>query len=523
MQTKAITDFGASELAQQIREGRYAAQEVLEAYIQRIEEINPHLNALVIALFTKARKQAAEADRVQSRGDTLGPLHGVPVTIKEQFRVEGTQITLGATNKVGNVYANEGPLVRKLRKSGAIILGKTNVLQTLSGWETDNRVYGRTKNPWNPERSPGGSSGGESAIIAARGSPLGLAADLGGSIRVPAHFCGLQGLKPTSGRLTNDDFPSDLLVGGQEAVIQQPGPIARSVADIQLAMELFTATSLEPTEDLVAPVPWADPGALTVEGMRIGMYTDNGYFSVSPAIRRAVTDAADVLRQKGAAVLDFTPPDFAEAINIFLGAMTASGGGNFKRLLGDEKPIPLVADLMRGAWSPRFVLRLIARIETARGQHHTAAALRSLGRRPAEEFVELVAARNSYQTQFDQALRDSNLDAILCPPFALPAVIHGTSKHLLPAAADAIAYNVLGVPAGVVSITRVQPGEESDRTVGRDMADITAQKVEQGSAGLPIGVQIVSRHWREDIVLTVMKTLEEHFKTMSDYPSKPSL
>ena len=210
-QFETITDLSASIIAQQIKTGDLSAQKVVEAHIQRIEAVNPQLNAVVIPLFDEARALAVAADEAQRRGEPLGPLHGVPITIKEQYRVKGTQTTLGATHQIGKIYDSEGLLVRKLRQAGAIILGKTNILQTLMGWESDNRVYGRTNNPWNLERSPGGSSGGESAFIAAQGSPLGLAADLGGSIRVPAHFCGLHGLKPTSGRITNDDFPPGLL------------------------------------------------------------------------------------------------------------------------------------------------------------------------------------------------------------------------------------------------------------------------------------------------------------------------
>ena len=126
----------------------------------------------MIPLFEEARAQAVEADQAQHRGESLGSLHGVPITIKEQYQVKGTQTTLGATSQMGKVYSSEGPLVKKLRQAGAIILGKTNILQTLMGWESDNRVYGRTNNPWNLDRSPGGSSGGDSAIMAARAAAV---------------------------------------------------------------------------------------------------------------------------------------------------------------------------------------------------------------------------------------------------------------------------------------------------------------------------------------------------------------
>jgi len=518
----SIVDLSAAELAEQTRSGRLSAKDVIEAYLTRINEVNPELNAIVIPLFDEARARAKELDEAYGRGDAPGPLHGVPVTIKEQFRVRGTQITLGAKSKIGNVYDTEGPLVRALRQAGAIILGKTNILQTLSGWESDNRVYGRTNNPWNVNRSPGGSSGGESAIVAARGSALGMAADFGGSIRIPAHFCGLHGLKPTAGRLSNDDFPQDLLAvtNGQDVLVQQPGPIARTVSDLNLAMRVFAATSKETTRDIIAPVTWADPERLPVKDMRIGMYVDNGHFQVSPTIRRAVKEAAEALRSAGATIEPIEPPDGREATRIFAGITSAGGGKFFKTLLEHEKPIPQVAGLIRGTWTNPALLRVAAWLQDMKGQRHLGYAMRCLGACSAEHYWSLAHACHDFREKFLQSLDNGPFDAVLCPPFALPALTHGTCQHLLPAASYAFVYNVIGAPAGVVSITKVQPGEESDRETTRDMADITARAVERGSAGLPVGVQVVARHWREDIVLAVMAALEKSFRASPDFPAR---
>lgn len=521
--SEALTDLSAGELAQRIRAGDLSAQEVTEAHIRRIEAVNERINAVAIPLFDDARAQAAEADRRQSRGEVLGPLHGVPVTIKEQYRVAGTQTTLGATNMADKVYPSEGPLVTKLRQAGAIIMGKTNVMQTLAGMESENRVYGRSNNPWNLERSPGGSSGGEAAVVAARGSALGLASDYGGSTRVPAHFCGVHGLKPTSGRLSNDDFPSDLLAHGQETVIPQPGPIARTVADLQLAMEVFAETSLQATVDLVPPVPWPDPANVRVERLRVGFYTDNGYFPASPALRRAVEEAAEALRARGASVEPFAPPVAAEAARIFLGAVSAGGGGEYRRLLGREKPLPQVAGLLQGLSTPPLILNVIARLTAMRGQGYLAYIMQCIRPSSAEDYWGIVEARSRYRARFIESLDEGNFDVVLCPPYALPAVTHRSSEHLFPAMTYGLVYNVLGAPAGVVAATTVQPGEESDRAVSKDMADITAHEVEQGSAGLPVGVQVVARHWREDVVLAVMAALEAHFRTQPTYPSFPRL
>lgn len=513
-----ITRLSASDLARRIRAGDVSAADVVDAHIGRIEAVDPQLNAVVIPLFDEARTQAAAADDALRRGEAVGPLHGVPVTIKEQYRVAGTQTTLGASEQIGNVYSDEGPLVTKLREAGAIVLGKTNIIQTLAGWESDNPVYGRTNNPWNPDRSPGGSSGGEAAIIAAGGSALGLAGDFGGSIRLPAHFCGVHGFKPTSGRLSNDDFATGLLGNGQEAIIPQPGPIARSVADLQLAMRVFAETSMSPTGDLVPPVPWADPAGRQIAGMRIGMYTDNGYFSVSPSVRRAVEDAADALRGSGAVVEPVSPPDPEEGVRLFLRVISAGGGTDYLRLVGKEGFIPQVAGLFRSAKIPPAVRPVVAKIMEARGQNYLAGVIRSARPCSAEDYWASVEARNEYRAAFTHTLDEGGFDAVICPPVALPAFTHGSSEHLFPAVSYAFVYNVLGTPAGVVSITRVCQGEESDRELSKDMGDITAREVENGSAGLPLGVQVVARHWHDDIVLAVMAALEKQFRDTPDYP-----
>lgn len=513
--------LSASELAERIRSGEISATEVTEAHIARLEEVNPSLNAVVIPLFDEARAQAAAADEALTRGAEVGPLHGVPVTIKEQFRVAGTQTTLGASARVGNVNDDEGPLVTALRRAGATVLGKTNVIQTLAGWECDNPVYGRTNNPWDLERSPGGSSGGEAAIVAAGGSALGLGGDFGGSIRVPAHFCGVHGFKPTSGRLSNDDFAPGLLGGGQEAFIAQPGPIGRSVADLQLAMTVLAATSLQPTYDVVAPVPWVDPTPPS-RPLRVGIYTDNGYFPVAASVRRVVEEAADALRELGAVVEPVAPPDAHEGVRIFLGAASAGGSTDIFDLLGGEKPIAQISGMLQSVRLPTPVRSIVARVMDARGQHQVARVLRDVGRRSTERYFEIVEARNAYRTAFRDNLDQNGLDAVICPPVALPAFTHGASADLFASVSYALVYNVLGAPAGVVSLSKVRDDEQRPRPDSRDRADSIAGQVETGSAGLPLGVQVVARHWDDQVVLMIMAMLENQFRQTADYPTLSS-
>lgn len=517
------TDMSATELARIIKAGEVSAKEVVEAHIRRIEAVNPKLNAVVIPLFNEALAEAKAADEQQAQGKPLGPLHGVPITIKEQFQVMGTQTTLGIKRLAGNKATKEGPLITRLRHAGAIILGKTNVAQTLFYHESDNPVYGRTNNPWNLDRTPGGSSGGEAAIIAAGGSPLGLGGDLGGSIRLPAHFCGICGLKPTAGRLTNDDVPPGLFAVFQDAIVPQPGPLARTVADLCLAMEILASPGTETTSELIPPIPWPDSKKISVKGLRVGMYSDDGFFPAAPELRRAVAEAGKALKAAGARVESFAPPDVAEGVRLFLAILGADGGDWLKALLGGDLPEPSLKGFLMGAGMPNVLRPLISGLVESRGQSRLASTIRSLRRMSAKEYWQAVQDRNVYRARFLAAMEQAGLDALICPPHALPALTHGGSVNLHPgnAASYAVLYNVLGMPAGVVAATKVRKGEESDRSSSKDATERDARNVEEDSAGLPIGVQVVARHWREDIVLAIMAALEEHFRMQPDYPKCP--
>ncbi len=194
--------WSAGEIARRIARREISAVEVARAFVARIEAVNPRLNAVVVSLFEHALQEAAAADDRQSRGEPLGPLHGVPITVKECFYVAGTPSTIGLTSpQFRQLIDKDGLSVARMRRAGAIVLGKTNLPQLMIWHESDNPVYGRTNNPWDLSRTCGGSTGGEAAIIAARGSPLGIGNDLGGSIRVPCHFCGIHGIRPTSLRM----------------------------------------------------------------------------------------------------------------------------------------------------------------------------------------------------------------------------------------------------------------------------------------------------------------------------------
>src|SRR4030095_158525 len=251
----------AHQIAQEIASGKFSVREVVAACIQRSKSRQGSGKACVWPRFEEALKEADLADAARSRGDTLGPLHGVPITIKESFDLAGTPTTAGLSHRSGHRAGTDAVVVARLRQAGAIVLGKTNVSQLLLHDSCRNPLYGRTNNPWQLERSPGASSGGEAATLALGGSALGIGSDIGGSVRLPAHACGVNSLKPTSGRLPLEGHIS--LFPTQESLLCQPGPLARSVTDLMLAMHVLSG-------DFSFPFRTVD-SAVALRGSQIGL------------------------------------------------------------------------------------------------------------------------------------------------------------------------------------------------------------------------------------------------------------
>lgn len=517
--TKAdLTALSAIEMAALVAAVQVSSRELVEAHIIRIEQVNRSLNAMILPLFDQARAAAAACDEARARGERLGPLHGVPITIKECFHITGTASTEGIGRFAHDLIERDGVLVARLRRAGAVILGKTNVPQLMLMHETDNPVFGRTNNPWDLDRSPGGSSGGEAALIAAGGSPLGLANDLGGSIRFPAHSCGICGLKPTTLRLTTAGARANL--HGMEAMRTQPGPLARHVADLRLAMEVLTQSLPDEIDPQAPPVPFAS-ALPTVRGMKIGMWVDDGFFRASPAIRRAVEESAQVLSELGARVEPFQPPAMAHVVQLYLGLLSADGGADAARLLGPSERDWRMRRLLMLGRMPGVVRGALAIGMRAIGHKWNADLLGWIGRRTADEYWRLSHERALLAERIFELWQRGGYDAFICPPHALPALRHGASGELAVAAGACYWANVLGVPAGVVPVTRVRPDEESDRPASRDVVERTAAATEAGSAGLPVGVQVIARPWREDVVLSVMLSLESANSERADFPRTP--
>src|SRR5215470_6581604 len=273
-----LAQLPAWQMATGIRNGNFSATELLEAHLRNIERWNSKLNAFVSVDQRRARLQAKEADEAVKTGRPLGPLHGVPITIKSSIDVAGLLCEAGTQIRKGYIAASDAPLVSRLRAAGSIVLGNTTVPEFLMAWETHSALYGRTNSPWNLERTPGGSSGGEAAAIAACCSAGGIGSDGGGSIRVPAHFSGICGLKPTPGRIpATGHFPECV---GPFALIGVVGPMARTVHDLELMFQVIAGP--DNGDPNAAPVPLRPIDAASLRQTRIGYFEDDRRTPVTP-------------------------------------------------------------------------------------------------------------------------------------------------------------------------------------------------------------------------------------------------
>jgi Asp-tRNA(Asn)/Glu-tRNA(Gln) amidotransferase A subunit family amidase len=454
--------LSAVSLAKQVRDRKVSPVELVEAHLAQIEKLNPKLNAFVQVDAERARRSAQSAELAVIQGKTLGPLHGVPISIKSSLDVEGLRCEAGTRLRAGFVATQDAPLVTRLKNAGAIVLGVTNTPEFLMAWETDNLLYGRSNNPWDVERTPGGSSGGEAAAIAAGMSAGGVGSDGGGSIRVPAHFSGICGMKPTPGRIpTTGHFP---VSAGPFALIGVVGPMARTVADMKVLFEVMQGPDVGDT--CAAPVPVRWPSEDETKKLRIGYFEDDGRTPVTPETCAAVRTAAEALRSAGFQVDHFQPEGLDDARRLWHRFFVVAGGMMLRPLFkeNDADLSPILKQFLE--WS-------------AAEPAHTARTL-------LDAWIQRDLLRARFFAQMQQ------YPIVLCPAAAIPAFRHGERSwqaegktvHYLDAWSYTEFFNLLGNPAAVVPVGR-------------------------SSEGLPIGVQIVGRPWEEEQVLAVAAALEK--------------
>ncbi|HEX8137785.1 MAG TPA: amidase [Pyrinomonadaceae bacterium] len=470
-----LTSSSASKLAHLIRAGTVSAVEVVEAHLRRIERLNPQLNA-VVTLAPDALDRARQAQERVMRGEALGPLEGVPVTVKDTIETQALRTTSGSVVRAGYVPAEDAPAVGRLKAAGAILLGKTNVPEMALTYETENRVFGRTVNPHDLRRTPGGSSGGEAAAISAGLSPAGLASDLVGSIRIPAHFCGIVGLKPTTGLVScAGHFPPAV---GPYSLAATIGPMARRVEDLRLLLSVIAGYNA--AESVSAPAGSVAPAHAisSLKGLRVGWYTDDGVSPVTDETRGAVHGAVCALADAGLVASECLPPGVTLGPSLWQALFGRAISGPLRATYGGQ-------EALAGEYV-RYIMRSL-----------------EAGPEPSQDgFVKAWEERDRLRFRLVEWMKETPL--VVAPVGATHAFEHGARR----------------VAAGgqSLSVFRAFSYSQTFNVYGLPVVSVPAGRT---SEGLPIGVQIIGRPFEEEVILRAASIVEEALGGWQRPPPQP--
>lgn len=477
----------AHQLARAILERTVSSVEVLDAYLERIAAVNADLNAVVTLNEAEARSRAEAADAALARDEVWGPLHGVPVTIKDAYETKGLRTTSSYPPLSEYVPERDAVVVARLRQAGAIILGKTNMSMLATDIQSDSPVFGRANNPWDVARTPGGSSGGSAAAVAAGFSPLDVGGDLGGSVRIPAHFCGVFSLKPTEYRVPSVGYIPDWSLpddsGEIVGVVQHMGtygPLARSIEDLRLCLSLIEGPARR--QATLPPVPKRESRPRPLREYRIAWTDGFEGAPVSGETQRAIQDLVAKLERAGCHVERRDPKafDFAEAWETWGEIVGAELGAAvpFKLRL-------LFSVLFMTSGRPPMDRGIVRGIRAKRKRYHVALSRRQ----------KLINEMEGFLAEWD---------AWLCPVSATPAFTHRRTGAAIEVDGREVPYMLATVGYTAVFNLTGNP--------------VVTLPVTQSSQGLPIGVQVVGSRWQDTHLLNVAQAVAE----MTDGYSKPT-
>jgi amidase len=407
-------------------------------------------------MFVEALEQARALDRdFQATGKIKGPLHGVPVSIKDQINIKGYDTTIGFSAWCNKPASKDAALVQMVKEAGGIIMYKTNVPQTLLNFECANPVWGVTSNPWNKGYTCGGSTGGEGVVLASDASALGIGTDVGGSLRIPALYCGVYSLKPAAGRVSRQGLGASNR--GFNGIPITAGPMARTMDDLDLLSRLMFAYTPANDYEGIAPVPYRDPQLPSK--LKIGYYFEDDWIRTSPANRRAVQETVDALKRAGHDLVPFDLPFGPKSIQMF--AAITSGDG-YKTLLSHRVNDPIEKNLFLIRLGPRlprwFQLFAAWVIENILKDPLFAQTFRRSKISNLTEYWEDYAIIKDMNEEFyDRVWNKHKFDAIIAPGMAAPALPHGATTNLSPLANGTFYYNVIDSPVGAIPVTIVDP------------------------------------------------------------------
>ncbi|ORX37379.1 putative Acetamidase [Kockovaella imperatae] len=513
------------------RKAGWTVERIMIAFIRTACDAHRKTNCLTEVMFHEALEAAKLKDKELdvSPDNIQGDFWGLPSSFKDTYNIIGVDTSLGLSQFCDQPTAetnDEAGLVKVFRKAGGIPFCKTNVPQTLFATECSNPIFGTSTNPHDSLRTPGGSSGGEAALVALHGTPIGWGSDVGGSLRVPSHNVGICALKPVRGRWPHSGGRPT--VPGSDGVKVVEGPMARTVDDLIFASR--TVLSLIPKmegsfkgESLI-PLPWRETEQ--PKRLKIGYFTGFPGLKTSPACSRAVRDTVEKLQAAGHEAVSFEPPRLLDAFKSFASMTSSDGYGTLLGNLGPDPMEPSLRLVTLGSKMPWLVHQLAVQILRWVVRDTLFADIFAVSRpKSVKELWAATALRDECNAEFCRAAWDHEaFDAVICPVLSVPAMEHGRTTLLSPVAIGTIVFNIIDSTVGVLPVARVDRELDStppDFLKGSVGSWILERRMYEGTNpaynadkmhGLPIGVQVVAKPWQEEKVLKIMKVVEEAVK-----------
>ncbi|KAI0634944.1 amidase signature enzyme [Trametes polyzona] len=501
----------ASEVVAGVQAGKLEPLTVLRAYGKQALKAHAATNCLTEVLIASAEGWAASCN-------TQGPLAGMPISMKDTVALEGEDACIGYSAWVGRPAKRDAAIVRLLKDAGAVPFVKTNVPITLLSFESANDVFGRTTNPHNKDYSPGGSTGGEAALLAYGGSRLGIGTDVAGSVRAPAHFSGIYTIKASSHRFLRSGNSTSM--PGQEGIPAVYSPMTGTLEDLEMFWKAIVSMKPWEYDHSCLPLPWREVDLVSGKPIRWAVLWDDGVVTPSPACERALEMVVSELTARGHEVVKLSePPSPYEGFKIGAQLLMAEAGKvSTKPIRWGESNDPGVRQARLAFALPRFVKRLYAwYLRHVKGDEVYAGIVENASEKTVEEYLGLVAEREGYRARWFEKLKDEAIDFVLTVPNALPATPHGGMKGGFKGCGYTFLWNILDYSAGVLPVTHVD--KELDaldvksfkprNAIERDMYKMyDATKMH----GLPVGVQVIGKRLEEEKVLEGMKIIEGALK-----------
>uniref|UniRef100_A0A669B0P7 Fatty-acid amide hydrolase 1 n=1 Tax=Oreochromis niloticus TaxID=8128 RepID=A0A669B0P7_ORENI len=482
-----ILTLSLSELTQQLKDGSLSPEDVFYSYMEKTLAVNKKLNCCTEVLLESL-------DQLKTVGSNKdGLLYGVPVSIKENIAFKDHDCSCGVIINLDQPAEKDSVLVQILKKQGAIPFVKTNLPQALLSYDCSNPIYGQTVNPHNPQKTSGGSSGGEAALIGGGGSLLGIGTDLGGSIRIPASFSGICGFKPTAGRLSSQGVRP--IYRGQKSVLSSPGPMARDVDSLALCMQALLCDHMFSLDPTVPPLPFNMEIYRSSRPLRIGYLENDGYTQPSPSMARGVREVKALLEQAGHTLVPYHPLKIDEIFpELMIKGFLADGGTSLLQKLKGGPEDPCLKGQFHRYRLPKWYK-----------------TIRSFLLKPKVNFHII----HDYIHETIAHWRSCNIDVLLCPVIG-PAYNLFYCSKIPTALSYTIVYNLLNFPVGVVTVSTVTSKDEEElkhcNGYYQDMWDKLFKEAVAGGEGLPVAVQCVALPWQDELCLRFMKEVEQLVK-----------